>query len=173
MNNKFKKTFLFLLTAYGLLLTASSTQAVCPVCTVAVGAGVGLTRYLGIEDTIAGVWIGGLIMSLSFWTIDYFNRKDWRFKGRKIMIVLAYYLLTIVPLYSMGVMGHPMNKLCGMDKLLLGSLVGSAGFIIGVASHYYFKKKNNDQSYFPFQKVVCSIVPLIILSGVFYVISKC
>ncbi len=31
----------------------------CPVCSISIGVGVGLCRYLGIDDLISGVWIGG------------------------------------------------------------------------------------------------------------------
>lgn len=173
MTKKNKKSIIYLLPAIHFLFFASVAQAVCPVCTVAVGAGVGLTRYLGIEDTITGVWIGGLIMSLGLWTIDWFDKKNWRFKGRKTLMVIVYYLLVIAPLYYVGIMGSPFNKLCGIDKLLLGSLVGSVGFAIGAVIHFKMKEKNNNQVYFPFQKVVFSITPLVILSIVFYIISKC
>lgn len=60
--------FSFLILAF--LLFGVQVQAVCPVCTVAVGAGVGFSRYLGIDDTIAGLWIGALIVSVSMWTIN-------------------------------------------------------------------------------------------------------
>jgi hypothetical protein len=39
---------------------------VCPVCTIAVAGGVGLCRYLGIDDLISGAWIGALLFSLFF-----------------------------------------------------------------------------------------------------------
>ena len=47
----------------------------CPVCAVAVGFGLGLSRWLKIDDAISGLWIGALIVSLSFilakWTRKY------------------------------------------------------------------------------------------------------
>lgn len=39
-------------------------MAICPVCTVAVGTDVGLCRWLGIDDVLSGIWIGGLIISM-------------------------------------------------------------------------------------------------------------
>ncbi|MCX6758247.1 MAG: hypothetical protein NTX14_00895, partial [Candidatus Nealsonbacteria bacterium] len=53
------------------LLTARPALAVCPICTVAVGAGLGLSRWFGIDDSISGLWIGGLIVSFILWTIDW------------------------------------------------------------------------------------------------------
>ncbi|MBU2028952.1 hypothetical protein KJ761_03645, partial [Patescibacteria group bacterium] len=76
-------------------LWAGSVQAICPVCTIAVGAGVGFTRYLGIDDTISGLWIGGLTVSIIMWTINWLNKKNIHFKGRKIITTLGYYLLIV------------------------------------------------------------------------------
>lgn len=140
------------------------TQAVCPVCTIAVGAGVGLCRYLGIDDAISGIWVGGLIISLIAWTIDWLNQKNIRFLFRKILVAIFYYAIIIIPLYKMNIMGHPQNKLWGMDKLLAGIIVGSVVFILSVLFNDFLKKKNQGKVYFPFQRVVIPILFLIIAS---------
>ena len=140
------------------------TQAVCPVCTIAVGAGVGLCRYLGIDDAISGTWIGGLIISLIAWTIDWLNKKNIRFLFRKILVAIFYYAIIIISLYKMNIMGHPDNKLWGMDKLLAGIIVGSVVFILSVLFNDFLKKKNQGKVYFPFQRVVVPILFLIIAS---------
>jgi len=62
--------------------------AVCPICTVVIGAGVGLSRWLGIDDTISGLWIGGLIISMIVWTINWLGKKNIRFKGRNILTII-------------------------------------------------------------------------------------
>lgn len=155
-----------------LSLSASAAQAVCPVCTVAVGAGVGLSRYLGIDDTITGLWIGGLTVSMIMWTISWLDRKAIRFLGRKPLVVSGYYGLIVAPLYWMDIMGHPFNTLWGMDKLLLGIIIGSGFFFAGGIWYYRLKAKNNGHSYFPFQKVVMPVSPLVILSLVFYILTK-
>lgn len=155
------------------LLLARPALAVCPVCTLAVAAGVGLSRWLGIDDTITGLWIGGLIVSMITWTLSWLDKKQIRFIGRSIITAIGYYALVVVPLYFMGVIGNPANAiyLSWLDKLLLGIIVGSAGFWAG-ASWYYYLKKNNSHAYFPFQKVVMPIAPLIILSVLFYFLTK-
>lgn len=156
----------------GLLLWAP-VQAVCPVCTVAVGAGVGLARYFGVEDTITGTWIGGLVISLAFWTVDFLEKRKWKIKNAEIISVAFYYLIVVVPLYWMGIMGHPFNKICGVDKLLLGIIFGSLAFVLGHKINLGLKERNGGKVFFPFQKVVMGIAPLIAVSLVFYIISKC
>ena len=154
------------------LLFIKTASAICPLCTIAVGAGVGLAEWLGIDDTITGLWVGGLIVSLIMWTIHWLDKKNIKFKGRKILVTLAYYLIVIAPLYPLGIMGHPLNKLWGIDKLLLGIILGSIFFFIGGLWYLILKKRNDEHAYFPFQKVIMPIAPLIILSIVFYFITR-
>ncbi|MFA6048137.1 MAG: hypothetical protein WCV59_03880 [Parcubacteria group bacterium] len=154
------------------MLIAGSAKAVCPICTVAVGAGVGFSRWLGIDDTVTGLWVGGLTVSMIMWTISWMDKKNFHFMGRKILTVVGYYALIVAPLYWMGIMGHPFNTLWGMDKLLLGTIIGSVGFFLGGIWYYRIKAKNGGHSFFPFQKVVMPISPLIILSIFFYFLTK-
>lgn len=54
----------------------SKAYAICPLCTVAVGAGVGVSRSLGIDDVIVGLWIGGLLVSSSMWLFEWLKGKE-------------------------------------------------------------------------------------------------
>lgn len=158
--------------AFFLLLTQKSALAICPICTVAVGAGVGFAKWLGIDDTVTGIWIGGLTVSLIIWTINWLRSKKYIFKGLVITNIVGYYLLIVAPLYYSGIIGHPFNKLWGTDKLLLGIIIGSIAFILANGSYNYLKKKNNNRAHFPFQKVVMPVASLAIMSAIFYLITK-
>lgn len=161
-----KKTLLFVILA--LFAFVSSAHAVCPVCTVAVGAGLGIAEWLGIDDSISGLWIGALIVSMSLWTINWLNSKQIKFTGRKILIFAAYYLIVILPLWLKGKIGHPLNRLCGIDKLLFGIILGSLLFSAGVIFHNYLHQRNENKSYFKGQKIAFAIAPLIIASIILY-----
>ena len=120
------------------LLFALPAKAICPVCVVAVGAGLGLSEYLGIDDSIAGVWIGGLLVSMIAWNINWFNKKNWLFGNkdlRDILLTIIYYTLVIWPLMTKNLIGNPFNKVWGVDKLLLGISVGSLVFLL--TNQYY------------------------------------
>ena len=171
LRTKNKLFIIFGLVAAGFLFSVPA-QAVCPVCTIAVGAGVGLARYLGVEDTITGVWIGGLVISMALWTVSYLERKKRNIKNAEIISVVFYYLIVVVPLYFMGIMGHPFNKICGVDKLLVGIIFGSLAFILGHKINLKLKERNGGKVYFPFQKVAMGVASLIIVSLIFYIISK-
>ncbi|MDP1845172.1 MAG: hypothetical protein Q8L09_00305 [Candidatus Moranbacteria bacterium] len=149
-------------------LIAKSALAVCPVCTIAVGAGLGLAQWLGIDDSVSGLWIGALIVSMSIWTVNWLNGKNIKFKGRKILIFAAYYIIVVIPLYWKGMIGHPLNRLCGIDKLLFGIILGTILFSAGVLFHNYIRKRNGDISYFKGQKIVFGIAPLVIASIILY-----
>lgn len=166
-----KKLFLVFLAIFSAI--ASSVKAVCPVCIVAVGSGVGLCRWLGIDDTISGLWIGGLIVALILWTIDWMNKKNYKFKFRNLLVWVGYYVLTIWPLFSFDIMGHPLNKVLGIDKILFGILFGSIIFLVSVFLNGHLKKKNNGKVYFPYQKVAIPVALLLIFSLIFYFIIKC
>jgi len=153
---------------FSFLILPRLTFAVCPVCTVAVGAGLGLAEWLGIDDAISGLWIGALIVSMSIWTINWLNGKKVRFKGRKILIFLAYYAMILLPLWFKGKIGHPLHTLCGIDKLLFGIILGSFLFAIAVPLHAYLRKINGGKSYFKGQKIALPILFLLIASIVLY-----
>lgn len=172
-----KKTCLltFFFSFCGLLLSGPAQAVVCPICIIGVGTGLGLSRYIGIDDSIAALWLGGLLMAVTMWTINWFNKKNIRFHGRKILIFIVYYGLTALSLWPFPQythFGHPLHTLWGIDKLILGIAMGSIFFFLGILSYNFLKNKNHGRAHFPLQKVVMSILPLIILSFIFYFITK-
>ncbi len=173
MKNINKK--LFWLTLPTLTLAALPAKAVCPVCIIAVGAGLGLSEYLGIDDTIAGAWIGGLLVAMIIWTINWLNKKNWKFGNkdlRDILITIIYYAMVIWPLLTKNLIGHPWNKLFGIDKLALGIALGSLGFLGATLWYNNIKKNNGGHAQFPFQKVAWPVGALILLSLAFYFLTK-
>ncbi|MFA5131446.1 MAG: hypothetical protein WC467_03390 [Patescibacteria group bacterium] len=166
---------LFYISLPALAFFALPAKAICPVCIVAVGAGLGLSEYLGIDDTIAGVWIGGMIVAMIAWTINWLNGKNWKFINkdlRDVLITIIYYLMVIWPLMSRNIIGHPWNKLFGIDKLVLGIAVGSLGFLGATLWYSDIKKNNGGHAQFPFQKVVWPVGALLILSFAFYLLIR-
>ena len=147
----------------------------CPVCTVAVVGGLGLSRFLGIDDSVTGVWVGGLILSLSFWFLNWTQRKGWLKKiNARItfsLMALSLYLMTFVPLQLTNFIGHPANKVWGIDKLIFGTIIGSVGFLFGI----YLDKKQREiygKQFFQFQKVAFPVSALLIASGILYLAIK-
>lgn len=167
----FKKNnliFLGLLSA-GFFL-AGSAKAICPLCVVAIGAGLGLSRWLGVDDVVSSIWIGALLVALTAWTLVEMKKIKWSFPFDGAVVSLAYYLLTFVPLYYAGIVGHPLNKIFGIDKIVFGTVVGTVVFLLSYWLHLYLKKKNNGKVFFNYQKVVIPVIILLLTSLVFYLL---
>lgn len=166
-----KKLIFFLLSTFYLL--PSTVYAICPVCTIAVGAGLGLSRYFGIDDTISGLWVGGLILSTALWTADWLHKRGLKLKIRIINIVsvVLFYAITIIPLFYSGIIGHPYNTIYGIDRLLFGTIIGSLIFILALNLDKMVRKINGRQL-FIYQKVIFPVSGLIIFSLIFYLTLK-
>ena len=137
----------------------------CPVCTVTVIAGLSISRLLGVDDLLTSLWIGGFILSFSFITLEWINKKWPRLKIYKYEypFILLMYLLVLVPLKWSGSIGMALNKFWGVDKIILGTAIGSVVFLIGVWADK-FQRKKFKKIFFPFQKVVFPVLSLIIAS---------
>ncbi len=159
-----------------ILALSVKALAVCPLCAIAVGAGVGVSRWLGIDDSITGLWVGGLIVALIMWTGEWLAKKHIDYFGRTLSVIIGYYLISIIPLYFMGVMGRPLTGISlfgiGIDKLTIGIIVGSLGFWFGAVWYDDIKLRHNNHAYFPFQKVVMPISPLLLMTALFYFLTK-
>lgn len=171
---KSKKLYTLILLLLAPLFFASKTYAICPLCTIAVGAGVGFSRSLGIDDVIVGLWVGGLLVSSSMWLFEWLKSKKiakkhtetyWAFGAATLM-----FALTLIPLKMTGIIGHPFNKILGIDKVLLGVIIGSVVFFASGRLHFYLKRKNKDQVYFPYQKVVMPVGALWLTTILLYLI---
>lgn len=163
---------IFLIFSAGLLAAVpSAAQAVCPVCVIAVGAGLGLSRWLGIDDTITGLWLGGLTLAVTLWTKNWLVKKNIRLPGLALWLALVYYGLVFVPLYAKNILGHPLNALWGVDKLIFGAAAGTIIFYAMERWYDFLKAKNNGRANFPFQKIVMPVVALLIASLIAYFLT--
>jgi hypothetical protein len=139
----------------------------CPVCTVTVIAGLGVSRLLGIDDLITSLWIGGFILSFSFITINWIDKK-WpkiQYSRFQIPTIVLIYLLVLIPLKWNGSIGILQNELWGIDKILLGTAIGSVIFLIGIWADKKVRKIKGKQL-FIYQKVVFPVIGLILASVV-------
>ncbi len=155
------------LIAAALLTTiTSAAHAVCPVCTVGVAAGLGVSRWLGIDDVLTGIWIGGLTVSLIFWTASYLKRRGIRAKWAYLLNFLGYYALTF-SVYLLPDFYFGSHTLWGIDKLFMGIVVGSIGLWMGSFWYENIKKRNGGHAQFKFQKVAMPIGILLVLTAIF------
>jgi len=162
-----------------ILMFPTPALAVCPVCTVAVIAGLGISRALGIDDIVSSIWIGGLILSASFWLIDWAKKGQWlsKIKDKKIeflinfSVIILMYLLVLIPLKLDHSIGILRNRLWGIDKIVLGALIGSIAFLAGMWADKKVRRTKGKQL-FIYQKIVFPVLALVISSFVFYLITR-
>ena len=149
--------------------------AVCPVCTIAIGAGLEGMRFLGVKDVLTGIWAGGLTVSLIGWTANYMHKRGVKNFFWYILNMILYIALLA------GVYFFPVNSpvvkwwdncMWGIDQFLLGILVGAITFVVMEIWYLHIKKNNGGHALFPFQKVVMPFVGLLIMTGIFWAIIK-
>lgn len=165
-----KLSKLFLITIL-LLSSIEQAQAVCPICTVAVAGGLGISRWIGIDDLVMGIWIGGLILSSGFWMADWASKKSWRIPYPKILSILLMVLFVVPPLYMAKMIGLPGNTLWAIDKILLGTAVGSGLFYAGMKLDKWLRTNNEGKVYIYYQKVIAPVFFLTIGSVIFFLIT--
>jgi hypothetical protein len=142
----------------------------CPVCTVAVAGGLGLSRFLGIDDVISGFWVGALILSTSFWFLRWLKTK-FKKVSLDIPIILLMYLLVLYPLAKLNIINHPLNKIFGVDKLIFGTILGSIFFLLGIWTDKKIRKLKGRQLVL-YQKVVIPVLFLLVPSIISYFLLK-
>lgn len=161
----------FLFAAIATILILPVAQAVCPVCTVAVGAGLEGMRLLGVDDVITGIWAGGLSLSLFFWTAGWLKKHNVRSAFWQIVVPFVFYYGLLALVYALPSVQFGVNTLWGIDKFLLGIVVGTIAFYLGARWYVKIKRENGGHAKFAFQKVVVPLSFLIIATVVFWLIT--
>ena len=144
--------------------TAMANPA-CPVCTIAVGAGLDIARRLGVPDSIVGLWAGALLTLVGYWTLKFMDKKNWHFRGRDTIVILLS--VAMIGFVYMGVVQYNPTSICGMftmDPVLFGTICGALIFIGTGKLYQWMKNKNGGHAHFPFEKVVLPIVALALAS---------
>lgn len=181
MRNIYKKVLGALVFLMGTLSSKVAYAVACPVCTVAVVTGTFFAREYGIDDTITGLWIGAVTLIACQWTIiwieNLLKKKNKKLKpiAKKVVEFITFvlfYAFVIWPLHSLEVVGIVNNQIFGMDKILFGIIFGTIIFYFAEKWHEELKANNNNKVYFPFQRVVIPVGSLVVLSAVFYFLTK-
>ena len=164
--NKFLKILVFLLVPSAYLLVPSAVSAHCPLCVAGAVAGVTLTRWIGVDDSITGVWIGALLGATSLWFYSWLLTKNIKFVEKnksltKILIYLAIFTSTLWSFYKFNLVIR-MSQIIGIDKLTFGILAGGVLF--------YLLDLVKIKHYFNYQKIVISLGSITILSLLIYIL---
>ncbi|HNY25304.1 MAG TPA: hypothetical protein PKJ33_02025 [Alphaproteobacteria bacterium] len=159
-----RKYLLFIVCA---LLFIPAAYAVCPVCTVAVGAGLEGARLIGVDDVITGIWAGGLMLSVFFWTAGWLKKRGVNSVLWQIIVPFVFYYVLLAGVYLMPGIKFGANRLWGMDKFMLGTIVGTVAFYFGARWYAKIKKNNDGHAKFAFQKVIVPLSFLLVATAIF------
>lgn len=144
--------------------------AFCPLCVAGTGAGMGIFRWLGLDDTIIGLWLGGFILSTSVWLNNYLAGKGIKTKLQLPIIAAGFYLLNFVFLSRFDFLNYPYNKLWGVNKLILGTVFGSLALAAAFYADKFLRRKNKGKVFVSFQKLIIPVSLLVSLSLIFHFI---
>ncbi len=165
-----KKFLAFLSVPVAYLFFPGAIHAHCPLCVAGTAFGITLTRFLGVDDSITGIWIGALLGAMSFWGYTALVKK--LKKGPMVWLKPAVYLAvfasTLWSFYQFNLVIR-MEKMWGLDKLTFGILVGGIAFyLVEIVNNLIMKK--NGKSLFPYQRVVFSLGTIALLSIIDYIL---
>lgn len=180
-----KKIFLILLMPLMLsILIIPSVMAHCPLCTAGAGAGIGIAKAYGVDDSISGLLIGALIASSGLWAHNVLKKRKINIPLQAFLLIIIMFLLFAVPFYYKGLIinfemvrsmpeQHSMLGMgtYGIDKLLFGMIFGtillSAVFI--TSDHIKLKR---GKRLFAFQGLVFMIAALAVFSLIFWLLTR-
>jgi hypothetical protein len=173
------KKYIFTLLSFGLLIPGTSfafVPLVCDLCTLGVIAGLSISRYLGVDDSVIGVWVGACIVALIIMTNAYLEKKNIKFRFRDIIIAFSYIVFSGISLYYANVIGLYRNTFFHStslfaDKILISSIVGGSVLALSSVIYQVLKARNNGRAHFPFEKVVIPLLALAVTSTLFYFIT--
>ncbi len=145
-----------------------STYAHCPLCTAAVGVAAVSAKYYGVNDSIIGLFSGAFAISVGLWIGLKIIKKTYIRFQLPIIIILSYALTILPVIYSLantsvyvpvlwfGSAGSLFNKVYFVDKMLLGSIIGSIVTLIGYWLHIGIKRVRGSVL-FPFQGIAITV----------------
>ncbi|MEK6863012.1 MAG: hypothetical protein AABW57_02525 [Nanoarchaeota archaeon] len=156
---KFKK----LLALLPSLFFLKEVSAHCPLCTGAVVAGAVGAKYLGLDITILGIFVGAFAISLGLWISRKIKNY---FKYQNTLIVTSSFFLTVIPslafIKDMTYISL-LSKVYFVNKLLIGSIIGALVTLLAYRLHNYIKLKYG-KVLFPYQGVILTILFLFLAS---------
>ena len=161
--------FILSLLSLALLIAPGAQAQVCAMCTVVIGSALGLSKCLGVPDLISGIWLGALVLAIASFTGNSVAKKTGRQMWRWLVLasIVAFSYLS---LYLLHFFADSPTDYWGLPNLLVAMLAGTLALLVGEGLDKVLRRLKNDagRPYFPFQKVVCPVVCLLIMTGIMY-----
>lgn len=170
-SRKCKILILLLIPLLSIITIIPSVMAHCPLCTAATIFGVGITRSLGWDDSIVGVFVGAVIASSALWVNNILKRRN--IGGNAFLrigsITIATFVLTVLSFYFAGLFG-PANtyRIFGMEKIIFGTISGTIVSFATFFASNEIKRRNKGKVLFNYQTMSITFGALILNSFLFW-----
>jgi hypothetical protein len=158
---------LFLIISY---LLPPKASAHCPLCVAGAGAGLTLSRILGIDDSITGIWLGAFIGALSFWFQRTVSLKYKIFQGKiaNFLVYTTFQILSIWSFYKFNLVTKH-SDILGYDKLTFGIVIGAATFYLADILNQLIKARMG-KSILPYQSIIVSMGAVALSSSAVFIL---
>jgi len=171
----YKILALLIIPLLGIIAIIPNVMAHCPLCTAATIGGVGVTRSLGWDDSIVGIFVGAMIVSSALWLNNILKKRS--IGGNAFLrissITVATFVLTILSFYFAGIFG-PANtyRIFGMEKIIFGSISGAVVSFAAFFTSNEIKKRNEGKTLFNYQSMTLTFGALILNALIFWMVFK-
>lgn len=169
------KIFLLTFTLFVLryILLPVPVSAHCPLCVGGAVIGLSVARFLGVDDSISGLWMAAFLGAISFWIAN-------RFKSYfKPIIYVAVFGLTIWSFYAFNswavtnlkffLINTHLSKILGFDRLTFGLIFGGSLFyLVDFLDSLIIKR--HGKVYFPYQKIFVSLGSILVASIIMFLV---
>ena len=145
-------------------------QACTVVCPVALSRCLAIAGKLGVPNEVIGVLFGALLAVLGYWLIQFFEKRNWNFPGRNVILMLLS-LASVAFVYDNTSLTYEAKHylyFLNIDSFLLATILGALTHIAGVHLYAWMKAKNGGHAHFPFEKVVVPIVLDLVMCALFW-----
>ena len=127
-----------------MLPSAAVANPACPICTIAIGAGVGVAQKLGVPVAIVGLWAGALLTLLGYWLVKFFDKRGWKFWGRNALLIgLSVAMIAFAYVGDIDYSPQWYMGFIYIDPIL---------FILVEKLYEWMKAKNGGHAHFPFEE---------------------
>ena len=150
------------------LTSVPSVSAHCPLCVAGAGVGLTLSRWIGVDDSITGLWIGAFLGAMSFWIYSSLVRKikKTHLVWLKPLIYVLVFASSIWSFYRFNLVLR-MGRMFGLDKLTFGIIGGGIAFyLVDEINNLIIRLKG--KSFFPYQRLIVGLGSILLLSLIDY-----
>ena len=167
---------------FSFIFLAETVKAHCPLCTMGAAAAAGGALWLGVNEIIVALFLGGFAMSMGIWSSKIIKKKYFSYQNILIItIVFASTFLPILPLITsehnvypiyisiFGNYGSLFNRTYMIYKTLFSGLFGAFLILSSPPLSRQITKLRKGKI-IPFQGVALTLLLLIITGGIIQIL---